>query len=123
MHGETYNLYNRSIGVLGSSILHEATIFDRVMELDIRMMGSTKLRYLEWFPSVVEANRVHQTGARYSLTSLETSCGYSSPTTITIYWVCDGMADVVDSKSTAERRGGSTPSIPTNLYEKMCYNF
>ena len=29
--------------------------------------------------------------------------------------VCDGMADVVDSKSTAERRGGSTPSIPTNL--------
>ena len=83
VHGETYNLYNRSIGVLGSSILHEATIFDRVMELDIRMMGSTKLRYLEWFSSVVEANRVHQTGARYSLTSLETSCGYSSPTTIT----------------------------------------
>ena len=85
MHGETYNLYNRSIGVLGSSILHEATIFDRVMELDIRMMGSTKLRYLEWFPSVVEANCVHQTGARYSLTNLETSCGYSSPTTVTIY--------------------------------------
>ena len=37
MHGETYKLYNRSIGVLGSSILHEATMFfDRVMELDIR---------------------------------------------------------------------------------------
>lgn len=85
VHGETYNLYNRSIGVLGSSILHEATIFDRVMELDIRMLGSTKLRYLEWFSSVVEANCVHQTGARYSLTNLETSCGYSSPTTITIY--------------------------------------
>ena len=37
VHGETYKLYNRSIGVLGSSILHEATMFfDRVMELDIR---------------------------------------------------------------------------------------
>ena len=37
VHGETYNLYNRSIGVLGSSILHEATMFfDRVVELDIR---------------------------------------------------------------------------------------
>jgi hypothetical protein len=83
VHGETYNLYNRSIGVLGSSILHEATIFDRVMELDIRMVGNTKLRYLEWFPSVVESNCVHQTGARYSLTNLETSCGYSNPTMIT----------------------------------------
>ena len=28
VHGETYNLYNRSIGVLGSSILHEATKFN-----------------------------------------------------------------------------------------------
>ena len=26
------------------------------------------------------------------------------------------MADVVDSKSTAERRGGSTPSIPTKFH-------
>ena len=26
------------------------------------------------------------------------------------------MADVVDSKSTAERRGGSTPSIPTKYF-------
>ena len=73
MHGETYNLYTRSIGVLGSSILHEATIFDRVMELDIRMTGSTELRYLEWFPSLVESNCVRQTGARYRLTILETS--------------------------------------------------
>ena len=63
--------------------LQSIKFFDRVMELDIRMMGSTKLRYLEWFPSVVEANRVQQTGARYSLTNLETSCGYSNPTTIT----------------------------------------
>jgi hypothetical protein len=91
--------------------------FDRVMELDIRMMGSTKLRYLEWFSSVVESNCVHQTGARYSLTNLETSCGYSSPTTITFLWLCDGMADVVDSKSTGENRGGSSPSIATKLYE------
>ena len=85
------------------------------MELDIRMTGSTELRCLEWFPSLVEANCVRQTGARYRLTILETSYRYPILSRSTILRVCDGMADVVDSKSTAERRGGSTPSIPTNL--------
>lgn len=88
VHGETYNLYNRSIGVLGSSILHEATIF-----------------------------QTHRDGfkVRHSLKSMRRRSVGRKHDEFDDLRVCDGMADVVDSKSTAERRGGSTPSIPTNL--------
>ena len=85
------------------------------MELDIRMTGSTELRCLEWFPSLVEANCVRQTGARYRLTILETSYRYPILSRSKTLRVCDGMADMRLSKSRGEIRGGSTPSIPTNL--------